>query len=188
VTTIVIFHSVLGLRSVERNAAERFRSGGFEVALPDLYAGKRTESLDEGFQLLDKIGWPMICRRAFGAMKKLRDSTILAGFSMGAGVIASLWGQRPESKAVLLFHGLAEIRTNVRPGLKVQTHIAGVDRFVSAEQRAFWAGSAQTSVLLTETHNYPDTGHFFTDFNSADYNAAASKLTWTRALAFLKSL
>jgi dienelactone hydrolase len=136
VTTVVIFHSVLGLRSVEQDAAERLRFSGFEVALPDLYAGKRAESLDEGFQLMAEIGWPAICRRAFEAMEKLPDSTILAGFSMGAGVIASLWSQRSESKAVLLFHGLAEIPRNVRPGLKVQTHIADVDRFVTAEQRA----------------------------------------------------
>jgi hypothetical protein len=26
----------------------------------------------------------------------------------------------------------------------------------------------------------------FTDFNSTDYSAAASELTWTRALAFLE--
>jgi dienelactone hydrolase len=171
---------------VEQDAAERFHARGFEVALPDLYAGKRTESLDEGFELMAEIGWPVICRRAFEAMKKLPGPTVLAGFSMGAGVIASLWGQRPESNAVLLFHGLAEIPRNVTPGLRVQTHLADVDRFVSAEQRALWTRSAQTAGLLTETYNYPDTGHFFTDFNSTDYSVAASELTWTRALAFLE--
>jgi dienelactone hydrolase len=111
-----------------------------------------------------EIGWPVICRRAIAALKNLPDSTILAGFSMGAGVIASLWNQRPDSKAVLLFHGLAEIPRNVKPGLKVQTHIAGVDQFVSDEQRALWAGSAQTTGLLIENHDYLNTGHFFTDF------------------------
>ena len=139
---------------MEEDAAERFRSGGFEVALPDLYAGKRTDSLDEGFQLMAEIGWPVICWRAFEAMRKLPDSTISAGFSMGAGVIASLWGQRPESKAVLLFHGLAEIPRSVRPGLKVQTHTADVDRFVSAEQKALWAGSARTAGLKRANKSY----------------------------------
>jgi dienelactone hydrolase len=112
---------------VEQDAADRFRSRGFEVALPDLYAGTRTDSLDEGFELMATIGWPVICSRAFEAMRKLPGSTLLAGFSMGAGVIASLWAQRPESKAVLLFHGLAEIPWNVNPKVKVQTHIADVD-------------------------------------------------------------
>ena len=173
---------------MEEDAAERFRSGGFEVALPDLYAGKRTDSLDEGFELMAEIGWPVICQRAFEAVRKLPGPTVLAGFSMGAGVITNLWGQRPESKAVLLFHGLSEIPRNVRPGLKVQTHIADVDRLVSAEQKAHWAGSARTAGLLSEDHSYPDAGHFFTDFNSTDYSAAASELTWSRALAFLERL
>jgi dienelactone hydrolase len=97
VTTIAIFHSVLGLRSVERDAAERLRSRGYEIALPDLYAGKRTESLDEGFQVMAEIGWPVICPRASEAVKKLPASTILVGFSMGAGVISSLWELRPET-------------------------------------------------------------------------------------------
>jgi dienelactone hydrolase len=108
-TTVIIFRCILGLRSVEQDAAKRFRSCGFEVAVPDLYDGKRTESLDEGFQIMAEIGWPVICRRAFKAMEKLPDSTILAGFSMGAGVIACLWGERPQSKAVLLFHGFAKV-------------------------------------------------------------------------------
>ena len=187
-TTIVIFHSFLGLRPVERDAAERFRSRGYEVALPDLYAGKRTESLNEGFQIMAEIGWPVICRRASEAVKGLPDSTILAGFSMGAGVIGSMWGARPESKAILLFHGLAEIPKNVRPGFKVQTHLAEVDPLVSAEQRALWADSTQTAGLLIENHSYPDTGHFFTDSNSTDYNASASELAWKRALDFLERL
>jgi dienelactone hydrolase len=97
---------------VEQDAAERFRSVGFELAVPDLYAGKRTESLEEGFRLMAEIGWPVICRRAFEAIKELPQTTILAGFSMGAGVISSLWGERTRCKAVLLFRGLAEIPSN----------------------------------------------------------------------------
>jgi dienelactone hydrolase len=188
VTTIVIFHSVLGLRPVEQDAAERFRSDGFDIALPDLYAGKHTESLDKGFHLMAEIGWPVICQRASDAINTLPESTILAGFSMGTGVIADLWHQRPESKAVLLFHGLAKIPENVRPGLKVQTHTGDVDPFVSPEQRTLWAQSAQTASLLLENHNYPDTAHFFTDLNSIDYNAAASELAWKRALDLLHRL
>jgi dienelactone hydrolase len=178
---------ILGLRLVEQDAAERIRSAGFEVALPDLYAGRRTESIDEGFQFMAEIGWPAICQLASEAMKKLPESTILVGFSMGAGVIGSLWQERPESKAVLLFHGLADIPRNVRPGVRVQTHVAEADPLVSAEQRALWVESARSADLLVEDHQYPKAGHFFTDFNSSDYNSAASELAWIRALHLLAS-
>ncbi|UWZ86918.1 dienelactone hydrolase family protein [Occallatibacter riparius] len=188
VETIAIFHSVLGLRAVEQEAAERFRSCGFRVVLPDLYAGRRTESLDEGFQVMAEIGWPMICRRAAEAMRNLPDTSILAGFSMGAGVISSLWRERPASRGVLLFHGLAEVPRNVRSGFRVQTHIASVDRFVSGEQRALWSESGRKAGLSIEDFSYSEAGHFFTDFNSTDYDAAASELAWKRALKFLHEL
>jgi dienelactone hydrolase len=135
-----------------------------------------------------EIGWRVICRRAFETIRMLPDSTILAGFSMGAGVIASLWDSHPQTKAVLLFHGLAEIPSNVRPGLKVQTHIACIDQFVSTEARALWAESAQSAGLVIENHNYVDAGHFFTDFNSTDYSASASELAWKRTLDFLDQI
>ena len=101
-------------------------------------------------------------------MKDLPDSTILVGFSMGAGVIGSLWHQRPESKAVLLFHGLPDIPRKVRLGLKVQTHVAKGDPLVSAERIALWAESAEIAGLVIEDQKYADAGHFFTDFNSTD--------------------
>jgi dienelactone hydrolase len=184
----VIFHSVLGLRQVEQEAAERFRSLGFDVALPDLYEGERTESIEEGFELMTRIGWPLICERALQAVTKLPDTTVLVGFSMGAGVIASLWRDRPRTKAVLLFHALAEIPKNVRAGLKLQLHIAETDRFVSLEQTRLWTALAVREGVSIESFTYPQCGHFFTDVMSADCSAVASELMWIRVLDFLAQL
>lgn len=36
---IVLFHSVYGFRSLERDAAARLRAAGHEVVTPDLYEG-----------------------------------------------------------------------------------------------------------------------------------------------------
>jgi len=56
-----------------------------------LYAGKSTGSMDEGFDIMNEIGWPLICWCASEALRHLPDSTILVGFSMGARVISHLW-------------------------------------------------------------------------------------------------
>ncbi len=37
---VILFHSVMGLRDLERDAAERFRAAGHEVVTPDLYDGQ----------------------------------------------------------------------------------------------------------------------------------------------------
>lgn len=107
---------------------------------------------------------------------------------MGVGVVASLWSLRRDSKGILLFHRLAEIPKAVRSGFKVQIHIAEVDQFVSLEQRTLWVQSAQTAGLSVQDYTYRGAGHFFTDANSADYCAAASELTWARAIDFLERL
>ena len=36
---VLLFHSVLGLRPVERGLADEWRAAGHEVTLPDLYDG-----------------------------------------------------------------------------------------------------------------------------------------------------
>ena len=183
-----MFHSVLGLRLVEEDAAERFRFAGFEVAMPDLYAGQRSESRDEGFRLMRQIGWPVICERAREAAANVPESSVPVGFSMGAGVIASLWPDRPRAKAALLFHALAEIPKNVRPGLKIQLHIAAADEFVSPEQADLWTAAAMSAGTRVESFTYADCGHFFTDPKSADYSAIALEIAWNRALSFLALL
>ena len=188
VETLIVFHSVLGLRPVEEDAAQRFRSAGFEVALPDLYGGHRTESMEEGFRLMRQIGWPVICKRAREATANVPATSLLVGFSMGAGVIASLWPNRPRARAVLLFHALAKIPNNVRPGLKIQLHIADADEFVSPEQTTVWTAAAMSAGARIESFTYPDCGHFFTDPKSAGYSAIASEMAWDRALSFLAQL
>ncbi len=39
-TTVVLFHSVLGVRRGELDAADRLRAGGHDVLVPDLYDGR----------------------------------------------------------------------------------------------------------------------------------------------------
>ncbi len=49
--TIIMFHSMLGLRDLERDAASRLREAGHDVVLPDLYAGAHTDVMEEGYAI-----------------------------------------------------------------------------------------------------------------------------------------
>jgi dienelactone hydrolase len=188
VKTIVLFHSMLGLRQVERDAADRMRTTGYEVQIPDLYAGQFVNTLEEGFELKDRVGWATICDRAAQAVRDLPDTTVLAGFSMGAGVVADLWTQRPRTAGVLLFHGLADIPPTAMSGLPVQVHLANHDPFVPSEQRSTWRANARQLGLAAQVFEYPDTGHFFSDPNSLEYDAEATHLTWQRTIEFLERI
>jgi dienelactone hydrolase len=76
---------MLGLRQVERDAAARLSAVGYMVYTPDLYTGQSVNTLEEGFELKERVGWTVICTRAAQAMSELPDATVLAGFSMGLG-------------------------------------------------------------------------------------------------------
>ena len=97
--SVVLFHSVLGLRPVELAAAEMIRAAGHTVSAPDLYDGAIADKVEQGMKLKDEIGWLRICEPAKSALADLPVSTILVGFSMGCGVVASIWPERPSRGA-----------------------------------------------------------------------------------------
>jgi dienelactone hydrolase len=156
--------------------------------LPDLFAGQTANTIDRGFDLMDTIGWSCICARAEGAISELPADTVLAGISMGAGVVASLWPHKVDAKGILLLHGLAAIPETARRSLPVQVHLADPDAFVSGDQRSGWRENALRCGLSVEVFEYPGAGHFFTDNLLHDYDAEAATKTWSRAVTFLETL
>jgi hypothetical protein len=76
---------------------------------------------------METIGWSRICVRAERAINELPADAVLAGISMGAGVVASLWPHRVDAKGILLLHGLAAIPENARRSLPVEVHLAEPD-------------------------------------------------------------
>lgn len=188
VASVILFHSVYGLRPVELGVAELMRSAGHAVVTPDLYAGQTADSLDEGFELVDRVGWSVICRRAASAVAALPDETVLAGFSMGASVAESLWPNRPRTSGVLLLHALADIPDTAPAGLPVQVHLADPDAFAPAQRRAAWQAAAKKAGLAAQIFTYPAVGHFFTDASLPDYDAEATRRASERILVFLGQL
>lgn len=182
---VVLFHSVYGLRPAVRAAGDRLRAAGHQVTTPDLYGVPAANTVDEGFALLDKIGHEVVLDRARAALRDLPPQTVLAGFSMGAGVAGALLAERPDAAGLLLLHGTGGAPDATRPGLPVQLHVADPDPYdapdeVDEWQRAMTAGGADLTVF-----RYPGVGHLFTDPALTEYAPAAAEATWPRVLAFL---
>jgi dienelactone hydrolase len=182
---VVLFHSILGLRSAEAEIAGRFRAAGHAVTTPDLYEGWRTDRYDAGFAKHDEIGDPELVRRARAAVAGLPAETVLAGVSMGGGFAAALWAERPETRGVLLLHGPGELPSMPREGTPVQVHMAEPEPFDDEAFLREWIAGAGRLPLELEVFRYPGVGHFFTDRTIADYDAAAAELLLGRSLAFL---
>ncbi|WP_331741999.1 dienelactone hydrolase family protein (plasmid) [Streptomyces sp. NBC_00726] len=182
---IALFHSVLGLRPAEALAAERLRRAGHEVITPDLFSGETASTVDEGFQLVEQIGWAAVVKHARQALEGMPDETVLAGVSMGTSVVADLWPERPATTGVLLLHAAIDLPVPVRPGLRVQLHAAEPDDFAPPERIATLCQAAQEAGINVEVFRYPGVGHFYTDSELPDHDPAAAELTWRRVLDFL---
>ncbi len=186
--TVIFFHSVYGLRSLEHKAVERVQAAGHKAFAPDLYDGLIARTIEEGFEFKDEIGWPTICERAEWALAGLPASTILAGFSMGAAVAASLWPKREKTAGILFLHGIATIAENARKGLPLQLHLAEPDPFEPEEDVAAWQQAVERSGTAAEIFRYSGGGHLYTDASLPDYNARAADLTWKRVINFLDAI
>jgi dienelactone hydrolase len=189
---VVLFHSMFGLRAVELSAAERLRGSGYLVHTPDLFTGAvvgdhgSVPALQDGFALMDRIGWDTIVGRARAAVRDLPASTVLGGFSMGVGVLGSLWPDRPAAAGAFLLHATATVPEGIPIGTPVQTHVgADDDRFAPSDQLAAFRASAAQAGAEATLHAYPGAGHFYTDPSLPDYNPAAAARTWQHIDALL---
>ncbi|MFC4020041.1 dienelactone hydrolase family protein [Micromonospora sp. GCM10011542] len=182
---VVLFHSVFGLRPAVRAAADRLRAVGHRVVTPDLYGVPATDTVEEGFALLDKIGQEVVLDRARAALRDLPPETVLAGFSMGAGVAGALLAERPDTAGLLLLHGTGGAPDDVRPGLPVQLHLADPDPYDQPDEVDEWQRAMTDAGADLTVFRYPGVGHLFTDPDLAEHDPDAVAATWPRVLAFL---
>ncbi|MFJ6194598.1 dienelactone hydrolase family protein [Micromonospora sp. NPDC092111] len=185
---IALLHSVYGLRPAVAAAAARLRAAGHRVVVPDLYGEPPADTVEAGFVLLDKVGRDEVLRRARVALDPLPPTTVLAGWSMGAGVAGALLGERPAAAGLLLLHGTGGDPAAVRPGLPVQLHLADPDEYEPPDEVDQWQAAMTAAGARLEVFRYPGPGHLFTDPDVADHDPAAAALTWERSLTFLRDL
>lgn len=183
---VLLFHSVLGLRPIERDLAQEWEAAGHAVTLPDLYAGESAEDYDGGFAIRRRVGGATVAERAAQALAAAPEDAVLAGVSMGAGLAGDLWGTRPQSRGALLIAGTANWDPALRLGFPVQAHIARPDPFDDEEYFDDWAEANPGASL--NLHRYDGVGHYFLDPSLPDYGQAAARDCRAAMLAFLAGL
>jgi dienelactone hydrolase len=184
---VVLFHSMWGLRPGEQAAAERLRSLGHRVTMPDLFDGRTTPGeIDAGFALMAEIGWDTITGRAFDALADVSENAALIGFSMGVGVIGEVWPTRLGAAAVACLHAPTSVPAGVRRGTPVQLHYAAGDRFVPPEQVAAFRRTGEAAGAVMLIREYDGAGHFFTDESHPDYSPTAAAQTWDDVLTMVQ--
>lgn len=183
---VVVFHSILGLRPAVTALAARLTAAGHPTLAPDLYEGRSTADVEEGFAIHGAIGGEEVLARARAAIRDVPEDAVLAGISMGCGVAGDLWAERPAARGVFFISGPGPIPDPRPSGAPVEMHMARPDPFDSEKFVAEWAAAPNVQPL--SVHRHDGVGHNFMDEGGPDFDASAARACEARLLAFLGGL
>lgn len=189
-STVVLFHSVCGLRPAVHAGADRLRAAGHEVIVPDLFDGRTADSVADGMAIKEEIGKDELLRRAVTAVAPYSDrGLVYAGFSFGGAVAQNLALADEKARGLLLLHGTSDIAEDTTVDeLPVQLHVADPDPFEPHDWLTAWYLQMRRAGADVEVFRYAGAGHLFTDPDLPDHDAEAAESMWKVALGFLSSL
>jgi dienelactone hydrolase len=185
-TEVVLYHHVQGLTDGVRSFAEELRQAGHTVRTPDLFDGRRFDTIEEGMAFAREAGFAALGERGVAAAEAIRPDVVYAGFSFGVMPAQQLAQTRPGARGALLMSAclpVSEFGVAWPADVPVQVHGKEGDPFFAEDLEAAHAlaGSTEEAELFL----YPGEGHLFADSSLPDYDAAAASLLIERALAFL---
>jgi dienelactone hydrolase len=186
-TEIVLFHHAQGLTSGVRAFADRLRSGGHTVHVPDLFEGRTFDTLGEGVAHAQEIGMDTVIDRGRAAAEELAPDLVYAGFSLGVMPAQALAQTRPGARGALLFEAfLPPSEFGGWPeGVPAQVHGKEADEFFAGDGDLAAAQAFVQSTPGAELFVYPGDTHLFSDETLPTYDAGSTALLVDRSLAFL---
>src|SRR5690348_11592911 len=187
-TEVVLYHHVQGLTDGVRSFADELRRAGHTVHTPDLFDGRRFDTIEEGLSFASEQGFGALAERGVAAAAGIAPDVVYAGFSFGVMPAQHLAQTRPGARGALLLYSclpVSEFGEAWPEGVPVQVHGKEGDPFFAEDLEA-----AQELVASTdgaELFLYPGEEHLFADSSLPGYDPAAAALLTERVLAFLES-
>ena len=187
---VLLFHHAQGLTPGVRAFADELRAGGHIVHTPDLFDGRRFQSIDEGLAYIGKIGFDEMRERGVRLAEELPSELVYAGFSFGVLPAQKLAQTRAGARGALLFYSCLPISGEWAfgpwpDGVPVQIHGMDKDPIFVGEGDIDAAREIVEKVADAELFLYPGDQHYFADSSLPSYDAAATALLTRRVLEFL---
>ena len=189
---VVLFHHVQGLTEGVRAFAEELVAGGHTVHTPDLFDGRRPETIEDGIALTESIGGDELNRSADRFVADLPHALVYAGFSFGGATAQRLAQTRAGARGALLYETCIPITGDWAfgpwpDGVPVQIHGMDQDPFFALEGDLDNARELVETVGpdLAELFVYAGDRHLFADSSLPSYDGDAAALAVKRSLEFL---
>ncbi|WP_371174142.1 dienelactone hydrolase family protein [Buchananella felis] len=177
-TTLVLFHHVLGLTPGVVSVADSLRHEGLNVLTPDLFDGKIFDELSTGLAFSNELGDDELLHRAELACDGLPADVVYGGLSLGVFPAQHLLQTRPGAVGAVLFHSFFD-PTQLAGSWPTQcpVEVFGMDHdpfFVDDGDLAI-AQAWQRKHANLHIHLYPGEGHLFLEPSLPDYDECASR-------------
>ena len=188
---VALFHHALGLTPGVVEFADRLRGAGHVVHTPDLYDGRKFDTLEEGIDHAQQIGFGELIDRGVHAVGHLSAELVYAGFSLGVLPAQKLAQTRPGAQGALLFYScvpISEFGSAWPAGVPVQIHGMDADPIFIGEGDVDAARALVESTGQAELFLYPGDQHYFADSTLPSYDADAAAVLLDRTLAFLRAV
>jgi dienelactone hydrolase len=188
-TEIVLYHHVQGLTEGVRSFADRLQRAGHTVHTPDLFDGRRFDSIEDGLAFAREAGFGAPTERGVAAAEAIGPEVVYAGFSFGVMAAQQLAQTRPGARGAVLMSGclpVSEFGDAWPDGVPVEVHGKAADPFFAEDLEA--ARALVDSTDGAELFLYPGEEHLFADSSLPAYDAAAAALLTERVLAFLDTV
>jgi len=184
---VVLYHHVQGLTEGVRSFADELRQAGHTVHTPDLFDGRRFDTIEEGMAFAREAGFGALAERGVAAAEGIGPDVVYAGFSFGVMPAQELAQTRPGARGAVLMSGCippSEFGDAWPDDVPVQVHGKEADPFFAEDLEA--ARGLAESAAGAELFLYPGEEHLFADASLPEYDAAAATLLTERVLEFLE--
>jgi dienelactone hydrolase len=186
-TSVLLFHHVLGVTDGIRWFADELRAAGHDVTIADLWDGQTFPSIEAGVAHAQEVGFGNVIERGAALAGDLPAGAVVMGFSLGALPAQKVAQTRAGVRgAVLLYSALpsSEFGGPWPADVAVQIHIAEEDENLEEGEldgaKELAAEAADGAIFL-----YPGTAHLIAEKGFADFDPESASLILGRTKEFL---
>jgi dienelactone hydrolase len=193
-TDILLFPSVLGVRTGVTDTADRLRAAGHRVEVVDVLDGTTFDSYEPALARSKEMGGDAQEAIALERSRVVEGPFVAVGFSSGAALAMYVATQRPDDvRGVVAMGGamptkyLGDGTAPWPSGVPAQEHMGAHDDFDDGpEVRAEFVADVERAGATPELFRYDGGGHLFNEPGLPDeHDPAAAEEFYARLLAFV---
>ena len=183
--TLLLFHHVLGVTAGLQEFADRLRSAGHDVVLPDLFAGATFDTIEEGVAFAEPR-FDLIRNKAMTLAEEVMGPFVSAGFSLGTVPAQQLAQTKDRVLGAIIYDGgepTEAFGTAWPKGTELQVHVVENDEWIDLD-----AARSLTIEAEGELFVYPGSAHLIADSSTVNYDSEIRDRIISRSLLFLERL